>query len=145
MVITVNPTPQLTSTLSPAAICNNTIFNYTPTSSTSGATYTWSRAAVAGISNAAASGAGNPAETLVNTTANPVNVTYIYTVSANGCTNGTSYSVVVTVNPTVNLSTTLSPAAICNNTTSVSYTHLDVYKRQEQACACRLQDQQFSG
>ncbi len=117
VVVMVNPTPQLTSTLSPAAICNNTIFNYTPTSSTSGASYVWSRAATAGISNAAASGADNPAETLVNTTANPVNVTYIYTVSANGCTNGTSYNVVVTVNPTVNLSTTLSPAAICNNTT----------------------------
>ena len=57
----------------------------------------WSRAAISGISNAAASGTGNITETLVNTTSSPVNVTYVYTLTANGCTN--TQNVVVTVNP----------------------------------------------
>ena len=117
VVVTVNPTPQLTSTLTPAAICNNSTFSYTPTSSTTGAVFNWSRAAVAGISNTAASGTGNPNEVLVNTTTAPVNVTYVYTVSINGCTNPGTYSVVVTVNPTPQLTSTLTPTAICNNTT----------------------------
>jgi gliding motility-associated-like protein len=116
VVVTVNPMPVLTSTLTPAAICNNTTFNYTPTSSTTGATFNWSRALVAGISNTAATGTGNPAEVLTNTTNAPVNVTYVYTVTANGCTSA-PYNVVVTVNPTVNLTSTTNAPAICNNTT----------------------------
>lgn len=115
VTVTVNPNPVLTSTQTPAAICNNTTFNYTPTSSTTGATFAWTRAVVAGISNAIGSGNGNPAEVLVNTTNAPVNVTYVYTVSANGC-NSIAYNVVVTVNPTVNLTSTPTAPAICNNT-----------------------------
>ena len=49
--------------------------------------------AVAGISNPASSGSGNPNEVLVNTTTAPVNVVYVYTVTANGCTNPAIYSV----------------------------------------------------
>ena len=60
-----------------------------------GTTFTWSRAAVPGVSNAANSGTGDISEILVNTTASPVNVTYVYTLTANGCTN--TQNVVVTV------------------------------------------------
>jgi len=95
--ITVNPTPKLTSTLTPPTICTNTTFHYAPTSSTTGTTFNWTRAAVAGITNAAASGSGDPNETLVNTTAAAINVTYVYSLSANGCTNPYTYNVVVTV------------------------------------------------
>ena len=50
------------------SICNNTAQNYTITSAVSGTTYTWSRASVTGISNAALTGQGsNPiTETLIN-------------------------------------------------------------------------------
>ena len=48
-----------------------------------------------GVSNAANSGTGDISEILVNTTASPVNVTYVYTLTANGCTN--TQNVVVTV------------------------------------------------
>lgn len=113
--VTVFPTPVLTSTTTAPAICNNTVFSFTPTSSTSGTTFAWSRAAVAGISNAAASGTGNPNETLVNTTANPIVVGYIYSLSANGCTNPASYGVTVSVNPTPVLSSSTSPASSCSN------------------------------
>ncbi len=121
VTVSVNPTPVLNSSHTPGAVCSNSLFNYTPTSLTAGATFTWSRAAVTGISNVGSSGAGNPAETLVDTTATAVRVTYVYTVSINGCTN--SQNVVMSVDPTPALSSTLSPAAICNNSL-FSYTPL---------------------
>ena len=88
------PIPALSSSLT-ATATSSSAFSYTATSSTSGTTFAWSRAAVTGISNAAATGNGNISETLVNTTTSPVNVTYVYTLTANGCTN--TQNVVVTV------------------------------------------------
>ncbi len=112
VAVIVNPTPKLTSSLTPAAVCNNTVFNYLPTSATVGTTFSWSRAAVSGISNLAATGVDNPAETLVNTTVNQVTVNYVYTLTANGCSFTQVVSVVV--NPTPQLSgTTL--ATVCSN------------------------------
>jgi gliding motility-associated-like protein len=99
--VKVNPTPSLSSTLTPASICSNSSFTYTPASATqliSGSySFSWSRAVVAGISQAASTGVGNINEVLTNTTMNPIVVSYVYTVTANGCT-GTS-TVTVTVNP----------------------------------------------
>ena len=94
---TIKPTPVLSGTLTPAAICSNTIFSYEPASLTTGTTFSWSRNPVAGISNGPASGTGNPNETLINTTHNPLNVTYVYILRANGCPH--TQNVVVTVNP----------------------------------------------
>jgi phosphodiesterase/alkaline phosphatase D-like protein len=108
--------PTLSSTLTPAPICGGTIFNYVPSSSVAGTSFVWTRAVVSGILNSAGSGTGNPNETLINTTSNPINVTYVYTLSANGCTNPTTFSVVVTVDPTPTLSSTLTPPAICSST-----------------------------
>lgn len=113
VLLTVNPTPSLSTTLTPAAICDSTTFNYTPNSLTPGAVFTWSRATVTGITNPAATGTGNPAERLRNATPLPVVVTYVYTTSVNGC--GTSENVVVTVNPRPRLSNTM-PAPICDST-----------------------------
>ncbi|WP_131538490.1 PKD domain-containing protein [Pedobacter nototheniae] len=102
--INVNPKPIFTGNANPQAICSNTLFTYTPSSSTLGVTFSWARAAVTGISNPAASGAGidaagRIAETLINTTVNPIDVTYVYQLSIGGCTSGTNYNVVVRVNP----------------------------------------------
>jgi hypothetical protein len=68
ITVTINPTPVLSSTLTPAAICSGTIFSYTATSATVGSTFSWSRALVAGISQAANSSSGDVTETLTNTT-----------------------------------------------------------------------------
>lgn len=119
VVVNINPTPTLSSTLTPASICSNTLFNYNPTSATAGTSFNWSRAAVAGISNAASSGSGNPNETLINTTANAVAVNYVFTLTANGC--GNNQTVTVNINPTPTLSSTVTPPAICSNT-SFNYT-----------------------
>ena len=103
LIATVNPKVNLTSTLTPSAICNNTTFSYIPASDATGGTvnYTWSRATVAGISNAATTGAGAISETLINTTSSSLNVTYVYTVLNNGCANPSNYNAVVTIYPTV--------------------------------------------
>jgi hypothetical protein len=113
--VVVNPRPVLSSALTGLAVCSSGTFTYTPTSATAGATFNWSRAAVAGISNAAASGTGSISETLVNTTTAAINVTYVFTTTANECT-GTAQNVVVRVNPTPALSSTLTPVAICSGT-----------------------------
>ena len=121
MTVTVNPRPTLSSGhLTPPAICSGTSFSYTPTSLTAGTTFSWTRATVAGITPAGpTSGNGNPNETLTNTTAAPIVVTYVFTLTANGCTN--TQNVTVTVNPRPTLSSSLTPPAICSGT-AFSYT-----------------------
>jgi hypothetical protein len=93
--ITIGSGAALSSTLTPDAICNNSVFSYTPTSSTSGATFSWSRAVVSGISNAAATGTGNINETLVNTSTSLLNVIYVYTITSGSCTNTNNVTVSV--------------------------------------------------
>ena len=121
VIVTVNQLPVLTSTLTPGSICSNSVFSYAPTSSTIGTIYNWTRAAITGISNSAGAGTGNPNETLINTTAAPATVHYIYTLSANGCTNPSTFDVAVVVNPTPVLISILTPAPVCS-TSPFSYT-----------------------
>jgi len=92
----ISTVPVLSSNLS-ATATSGIPFSYHPTSATPNTTYSWSRDAVPGISNAAATGNLDINETLINTTTSPVNVTYVYTLSRSGCTN--TQNVVVTVNP----------------------------------------------
>ncbi len=116
VVVTVNPGPSLSSTLTPATICSGSAFSYTPQSASSGATITWSRAAVSGISQAQSSGSGVVNEVLTNTTPAPIDVTYIFVVSANGCSNAPGQSVVVSVSQTPVLSSSLTPS-VCSGST----------------------------
>jgi len=110
ITVIVNPTPILTSSLTPPGICSGSTFAYTPTSSvTSGSTFAWTRAAIAG--NAANSGTGNVSEVLVNNTCAPITVPYIYTVTANGCTSTQTVNVVV--NPTPTFCAAFTPFAVC--------------------------------
>jgi hypothetical protein len=108
VTITVKPKPVLSSTLTPAAICSGSTFNYTPTSLTAGTTFSWTRAAIPG-GTAANSGAGSISEVL--TTPATVNVTYIFTLTADGCTNTQNVTVSVSGFPTI----TVTPAtpSIC--------------------------------
>jgi hypothetical protein len=99
--VTVDTAPTLSSTLTPFTICDNTTFNYTPTSATVGVTFTWVRPGIAGISNPPGSGIGNPFEILLNSTSVTIPVTYIYTISVNGCSS--VEDVVVGVHPTPRL------------------------------------------
>lgn len=95
-LVTVKPVPALTSALNPA-VCSSSAFSYTALSNQPGTTFSWTRAVVAGISNAAGSGTSTISENLLNTTTGPVNVTYIFTLSLNGCSSTTN--VILKVNP----------------------------------------------
>jgi len=112
--ITVSPKPILTSTLTPAAICSATTFSYTATSATLvSPTFAWTRAAVSGITEGASSGStATISETLTNTTNAPISVTYVYTITANGCSATNSVVVVVNPTPTVNA---ITSQTLCNN------------------------------
>lgn len=112
--ITAKPRPVMTSDDTAAALCNGTVFTYGPTSATVGTTFAWNRPAVTGISNPAAIGGGNPLELLNNTTPEPVGVTYIYTMLADGCSSNAN--VYVVINPTVKLSSPLT-GSICSGNT----------------------------
>jgi len=110
VAVVVNPMPALTSTLTPPAICSGSVFSYTPLSGTAGTGFAWNRATVIGITPVGTTGAGDPAEALTNTTASPLTVHYIYTLTANSCTNPTTYDVAVVVNPMPALTSFTYPA-----------------------------------
>jgi hypothetical protein len=96
--VTVYPTPVLSTTLTPTAVCSNTAFTYTANSATPGTTYTWNRPEVTNITPATNSGVGaNISETLRNLTGAPIAVTYEITLTANGCSN--TQNVVVNIKP----------------------------------------------
>ncbi|RYY99572.1 MAG: PKD domain-containing protein [Chitinophagaceae bacterium] len=111
--VTVTPTPGITSAAS-ATVCNGAPQNYNITSGVTGTTFSWSRAAVPGISNSAVSGqtSSSITEALVNTTNAPVVVTYQITPSANGCT-GAPFTYTVTVNPTAAI-TAAATGVLCS-------------------------------
>ncbi|MCX6204992.1 MAG: gliding motility-associated C-terminal domain-containing protein [Bacteroidetes bacterium] len=112
VTVFVNPLPKLSSA-TPNPICSGTTFNYLPTSSTSGATYVWTRPVITNITNTSTSATSNPNEVLVNTSINPVNVPYNFTLTANGCNNSETVNVLVNPTPVVSNQITSS----CNNTT----------------------------
>jgi hypothetical protein len=97
---TVSPLPTLTSALT-SARTNNSSFSYVPQSDVSGTQFSWSRDVVAGISNPAATGTGSINETLVNTTRTAIDVTYQFTLNADGCTNTQSVVLRIAGNPPV--------------------------------------------
>ena len=109
LIVTVKPIPSLTSAAPVAAICSGTVFEYEPTSTSTGAIL-WSRATVAGISQVGTSGSTsiNPkiSETLTNINQNPITVRYVLTLPAlpaiDGCT-GPLKNIDVIVNPAPNV------------------------------------------
>lgn len=115
--INFTPFPILTTTTVPGGVCSNTTFSYNATSPVSGATFVWTRPSVTGISNAAVTSpqSSDPNEILINTTASPVNVNYIYTVTANGCSKTQTVSVTVNPSPTLSIAGTNT---ICLNSTT---------------------------
>jgi gliding motility-associated-like protein len=110
--IVVNPIPKLNSSINPASICSGATFNYSATSSTINVLFDWERSYVAGINEAIANGSGNISEILTNKTSNVLLVPYIYTLSANGCSN--VETIFATVNPVL-VSPDIS-STICSGT-----------------------------
>lgn len=112
----VNPAYTLSSTTTPNAICSNTLFNYSASSSIPNIKYSWTRPAVAGISNPSANSTdstGIVSETLINTSDSPKLVVYHFTLySGNGCTY--SQNVGITVNPNAKAAYTFANNKLCS-------------------------------
>lgn len=124
--ITMNTLPTLTSSLT-VSVTSGVPFTYSPTANIPGTTFTWTRAAVVGIDNAASSGSGDINEALTDLTADPIDVTYVYTLTApTGCVN--TQNVVVTVSPPIGgRIITLAPApSIAKQLATESPVTLDV-------------------
>ena len=84
--IVVSDFPSLTSPLNPNTICSGTNFNYTPTSSIPGSTYSWVRLANPNVIEAPSSGTGNISEILTTVSTANETVTYeVTTTSPDGC------------------------------------------------------------
>lgn len=116
--ITIVAKPSLTSSLTPTAICSDTVFGYIPTASMTGTSFSWTRAVQSGISNPAASANGNINEVLLNTTSNPISVVYQYTLTGaapTACT--TVATVTVSVKPIPTLTSSSAAVSICSGTT----------------------------
>ena len=115
--ITIIPKPTLSSSLTPTAICSNTLFTYSPSSSTTGCTFSWTRTLQTGISNTAVLNSGGAiSEVLINTTTNAVSVVYQYTITTpQGCTN--TQNVIVIVNPSPSITSSATPTSICSGST----------------------------
>ncbi|WP_395064491.1 YDG domain-containing protein, partial [Flavobacterium sp.] len=99
--IIATPGAALTSATS-AIICSGDTFSYSPITNYTGATISWARAAVTGISTTSVSTPQltNPNEVLVNTTTTPIDVVYVYNVTTSTCF--VSQNVTVTVRPIFN-------------------------------------------
>jgi gliding motility-associated-like protein len=118
--ITVQSQPVLSGTLTPAPVCSEDTFNYTPSSTSTGATFTWTRAIQSGISNPIGTGTGVINEVLVNTTTSVIPVDYLVSItSLDGCTN--DQIITVNVNPIPTLTSVNPTATICSGNT-FSYT-----------------------
>jgi hypothetical protein len=119
VTVAVNPTPTLSSSLTIPAKCNNVPLGYTAASATGGVVFSWTRAGVTGISNAAVTTpviSASINESLDNTTSAPIVVTYVVTMNAAGCTN--NQNVNVTIYPTPTASPNLASQNICSGGTA---------------------------
>ncbi len=113
MAVSIHPSTQLISSLTPPAICSGSTFSYTPQSNTASTSFLWNRAIVSGVTNLTGSGSNNPNETLINSTTTPKHVKYVYNLKTAGNCMQTA-EVTVVVNPIPILSNSLFDTAICS-------------------------------
>ncbi|MFZ1453280.1 MAG: PKD-like domain-containing protein, partial [Ferruginibacter sp.] len=112
--VLVNPTPNAVATPASQTICSAaTITTIVLSGNVSGTTYNWTRDNAATVIGIAASGSGNIAGALTNTTNAPITVTFTITPTANGCA-GAPITATVLVNPTPNAVATPASQAVCS-------------------------------
>lgn len=94
--VTVNPTPTAIASVATQTVCSGAITPISFSGNVTGTVFNWTRDNTAAATGIAASGSGDISGTLVNTTSNPVTVTFTITPTANGCP-GTPITAAVTV------------------------------------------------
>ena len=100
------------------SICTGTAVNYTPTSATAGATFTWTATGSANASGFT-SGSGTTINDLLTNTDATTNATVTYTItpSGDGCT-GEPFTFTVTITPRPTLTATVANTVICSQQTT---------------------------
>ncbi len=114
--LTVKPKPVVSAVANPIEVCSGNAVSIVLSNSlgASGASYTWSRSSLSGISpNAGSGSASTIAETLTNSTNDGITVSYSATTTTNGCVSN-STSVNVTIKPRPNIADITSPIQICS-------------------------------
>lgn len=113
--VIVNPVANVIPSVSTQNICTGqAISDISFSSDVAGTSFGWTRDNPAVTGTIANSGSGTIAGTLVNSSANPVTVTFTITPTANGCA-GTAMQVTVLVNPAPITIVTPSTQNVCNN------------------------------
>ena len=122
ITFTFTPFPALTSALTAPNICSGSSFSYNAVPNMTGTTMQWTRAAIAGISNAAITTpqSTDPNEVLINTGTTAKTVLYSYTLTNGSCV--TYYQVSVVVKPNQSLTVT-GPNLICQGDQTVITAH----------------------
>jgi uncharacterized protein YjdB len=110
--VTVKPTPKLAGNID-LATCGAIWFDYTPASLTPGAVFAWTRPAVTGISPATSSGTGTVHDSVVNTLGGSLTATYLFTLTAAGCTGVEEVHVILSEGAHQPHITTHPPSVLC--------------------------------
>ena len=110
--VTVKPTPKLSGGITQGT-CGAVWFNYTPASLTPGTSFAWTRPAVPGIVPATSAGTGVIHDSVMNTLGGSLTATYVFTLTANGCTGTEDVHVVLSEGAHQPHITTHSPSILC--------------------------------
>lgn len=114
VLVTVNALPSVNS-LPTGTVCSGVAQNYSFSSTISGSSFVWSRAAIANITNPVVSGQTGTTsitETLNSIVTSPVDVVYQIIPTANGCT-GPTFNYTVTVKPIPATPTATTTGPVC--------------------------------
>lgn len=116
VTLTVKPRPVVSALANPLEVCSGNALSIVLTNSlgASGASFSWSRASLSGITPSTVNGtASTIAETLMNSTNAGISVSYSASTTTNGCTSN-STSVSVTIKPRPNIADVTTPIQICS-------------------------------
>ena len=94
-------------------ICSGDALNFTPTSSVSGATFSWTSVDNPNVTGETANGTGDNTDVLTNNAVTQQTVTYNVTPIINGCP-GPAQTYTVNINPKPNVTNTPLTEAICS-------------------------------
>ena len=114
-MITVKPTPKLNTSLNDT-ICSELSMHYVPESATAGTNYIWRAAAVNHVSPTGIDGVDSILAMMINDTLVAIPVNFVYTLTANGCSNTETVSVVINPAPHAPAISIHAPSDVCSNT-----------------------------
>lgn len=120
-LVTVNPRPQITNTSQQLLLegCSTMAVNFTPTSTISGTSFSWTSSGASSVTGNTVSGSGAISNTLTNVSTTLGTVNYVITPSLAGCS-GTPKTLMVTVKPTPTVAITSVPAKCSSDLVSLT-------------------------